>query len=71
MEGDTPRWIALLVSWTPFLILILVWIWLFRRKGGFFGKQGYMERNEQLLERQHQLLERIAAALEERNKQGR
>jgi hypothetical protein len=58
----------MLISWAPFLILIVVWFW-FMRKGGVLGRQArHMARSVEFMERQERLLERIAVALENRNK---
>jgi ATP-dependent Zn protease len=68
MDTETPRWATMLISWAPFLVLIVVWFW-FMRKGGMLGRQAkYMARSVEFMERQEKLLDRIAAALELRNK---
>jgi ATP-dependent Zn protease len=67
MEGDTPTWMNMLISWAPFLLLIAFWIFFMRQMRG--GKQAkYIERSLAFMDRQEQLLERIAVALEQRNK---
>ncbi len=69
MESETPRWATMLISWAPFLVLVVVWFW-FMRKGGMMGRQAkYMARSVEFMERQERLLERIALALELRNKE--
>jgi ATP-dependent Zn protease len=70
MESETPRWVNLLISWIPFILLIGFWLF-FMHKSGVMGKQAkYMDRSLAFMDRQEQLLERIAAALEQRNKAG-
>ena len=64
----TQSWLSILISWLPFLLLLVFWVWFMGRRG-FAGKQQqYMQRSLELLEQQQLLLQRIAAALEERNK---
>jgi ATP-dependent Zn protease len=70
MEGQTPTWVNMLISWAPFLILIGFWIYFMRQmRSGSQAK--YMARSHSFMDRQEQLLERIAVALEERNRLGR
>jgi hypothetical protein len=64
------NWTALLVSWLPFIVLILVWIYLSQRVG---GTRSSLDRRNELYEAQvtemqrtNALLDRIAAALEKR-----
>ncbi len=62
------RLVELLIGWTPFIVLIGLWVFLMRR-GGWLGKhRQHVERNIELLEQQQALLQRIAVALEERNR---
>jgi hypothetical protein len=67
--GDTtmPDWIALLVSWVPFVVLILVWIFLSRQLG-FRQNQwkGFYKDQLTEMQRTNALLDRIALALEKR-----
>jgi ATP-dependent Zn protease len=66
------KWMELLVSWLPFLLLIGVWLGLSRRMGmQARGKSGVsmIELYEQQVEESRRMnanLERIAAALEKR-----
>lgn len=66
------KWIELLVSWLPFLLLIAVWLLLSRRMGmQARGKSGttMIELYEQQVEESRRMnanLERIATALEKR-----
>ena len=63
------RWVNVLMSWLPFVLLVGFWIWFTRQKG-IFGKQSrLLDRNAELFERQVELLERVAIALEKRNDQ--
>jgi ATP-dependent Zn protease len=66
------EWISLAVSWSPFLLLIGVWVWLSRRSGmqartatGVTMIELY---EQQVAEsrRMNLMLERIAASLEKR-----
>jgi ATP-dependent Zn protease len=72
METSMNKWIELLVSWLPFLLLIAVWLLLSRRMGmQARGKSGttMIELYEQQVEESRRMnanLERIAAALEKR-----
>jgi ATP-dependent Zn protease len=68
LESEPHTWTNMLISWAPFLMLVVFWL-VFMRKLGFGGKQArYMERSQTFMDRQEQLLERIATALEQRNK---
>ena len=59
---------ALLVSWLPFIILVVVWIYLSQRVGGnAWGKtKEYYEAQVTEMQRTNALLNRIAVALEKR-----
>jgi hypothetical protein len=62
------NWTALLVSWLPFIILILVWIYLSQRMcGNQWGKskESYDAQVTEM-QRTNALLDRIAVALEKR-----
>jgi cell division protein FtsW (lipid II flippase) len=61
-------WTALLVSWLPFTVLILVWIFLSQRAGGTrWGRMnGFYEAQVTEMQRTNALLDRIAVALEKR-----
>jgi len=61
-------WIALLASWLPFVVLILVWIFLSQRLSGGTRNQLHEFYKGQVAEMQrtNALLERIVAALEKR-----
>lgn len=69
------KWVELLVSWLPFLLLIGVWLLLSRRMGmQARGKSGVImiELYEQQVEESRRMngnLERIATALEKREPQ--
>ncbi len=63
------NWTALLVSWLPFIVLILVWIFLSRRMGGtcWLGRVNeFYEAQVTEMKRTNVLLDRIAVALEKR-----
>jgi hypothetical protein len=63
------NWTALLVSWLPFIVLILVWIFLSRRMGGtcWSGRVNeFYEAQVTEMKRTNALLDRIAVALEKR-----
>jgi ATP-dependent Zn protease len=68
------KWMELLVSWLPFLLLIAVWFVLSRKAGmQARGKSGVtmIELYEQQVEESRRMnanLERIAATLEKREK---
>jgi ATP-dependent Zn protease len=66
---DQQSWISLLVSWLPFIALIVVWVVLSRgmQTRGPWAKTANLY-EEQLVEvrRTNALLERIATALESR-----
>jgi ATP-dependent Zn protease len=71
MQSQTDWLISLLMSWLPFIILIVVWIVLSRQmknKGtGTFGQiGGQSEVQVAEMRRTNVLLERIAIALEKR-----
>ena len=57
--------ISLLVSWLPFVVLILVWIFLSQRMGSGRLVRIY-EAHLKEIQRTNALLDRIAAALEKR-----
>ncbi len=62
-----PDWIALLVSWVPFVALILVWIFLSRQLGFRQNQwQGFYKDQLKEMQRTNALLDRIAVALEKR-----
>ena len=67
---DPPWWISLLVSWLPFLVLILVWIILSRYVTKGRGPWGLTtdlyEAQVEEMRRMNALMERIAVALEKR-----
>ena len=58
-------WTTLIASWLPFVVLILVWIFLSQRLGS-----GRLVRNQEAhlreIQRTNALLDRIAVALEKR-----
>jgi hypothetical protein len=66
------KWLELVVSWLPFLVLIGIWFWLSRRFGmQARGKSGttMIELYEQQVEESRRMnanLERIAVSLEKR-----
>jgi hypothetical protein len=63
------EWIELLVSWLPFIVLILVWFFLSKRMGGtrWLGRMNeYYEAQVTEMKRTNALLDRIAVALEKR-----
>ncbi|HEY2528573.1 MAG TPA: hypothetical protein VGJ20_11610 [Xanthobacteraceae bacterium] len=75
-------WINFLVSWAPFLLLVILWIgfaWMFRRRGLTPSGRTTAELCEQQLEemkrqveeakRHTTALERIAKALENRGRE--
>ena len=65
MEHSSPSFIDVVVSWTPMLLLIAVWIFFMMRLG--LGKRGrYLENHIAEMQKQNALLERIAKALEGR-----
>jgi ATP-dependent Zn protease len=39
-EAANPRWLTALITWAPFLFLIVLWIFFLRRMK-WFGKGGY------------------------------
>jgi preprotein translocase subunit YajC len=53
---------ALLMSWLPFILLILVWIFLSQRLRGATSEQ--MNKYYEEMQRMNALLDRIALALE-------
>jgi hypothetical protein len=63
-------WLSLLMSWVPFVVLLVVWIVLARRSGatGWSFKRMIDAQEAQLAEMQrtNALLDRIAVALEKR-----
>jgi ATP-dependent Zn protease len=63
-------WISLLLSWVPFIVLILVWIILSRRAGSTRWSLARMiefyEAQVAEMQRTNALLDRIAGALEKR-----
>ena len=70
-----PHWlVSLIVSWVPFIALIIVWIWLSRSIGMRWRSRSgasWVELTEQQLaeiRRMNATLERIALALEKRAK---
>jgi hypothetical protein len=71
---DQQAWINLLVSWVPFLFLILVWIgvtWMLRGRGRAPSGRTMAELCELQLEEMKRLtatLDRIAQALENRGR---
>ena len=67
---DAPWWISLLISWLPFVALIVVWIILSRYMTKGRGPWGVMthlyEAQVAEMRRMNALMERIAVALEKR-----
>jgi len=62
-----PDWIALLVSWVPFVVLILVWIFLSQRLGSTRKRlDEFYKAQVSEMQRTNALLDRIAVALEKR-----
>jgi ATP-dependent Zn protease len=68
-----PNWLVnLIISWVPFIVLVIVWIWLSRSMGmrwrGRNGASMIELYEQQVLEtrRMNATLERIALALEKR-----
>lgn len=60
-------WTSLLVSWLPFVVLILVWIFLSQRLGGSRNRLSELyEAQVTEMRRTNALLDRIAVALEKR-----
>lgn len=60
-------WTALLVSWLPFVVLILVWIFLSQRLCGRRERPSELyEAQVAEMRRTNALLDRIAVALEKR-----
>ena len=60
-------WTALLVSWLPFVFLILVWIFLARRFGGMRNQANeFYKAQVTEMQRTNALQDRIAVALEKR-----
>ena len=57
-------WSALFVNWLPFIVLILVWVFLSQRLRGTNVEQ--MNRYYEEMRRMNALLDRIAVALEKR-----
>jgi hypothetical protein len=55
---------AQLWSWLPFLVLVLAWIFLWRRQQG--GTNEFLKAQLTETQRMNALLERIAVALEKR-----
>jgi hypothetical protein len=68
MAIDSKTLLALLVTWLPFIILVLVWIYLSQRVCG--NQQGktkeFYEAQVTEMQRTNALLSRIAVALEKR-----
>ena len=58
------NWSALVMSWLPFVLLILVWVFLSQRLRGTNVQQ--MNRYYEEMQRMNTLLDRIAVALEKR-----
>jgi hypothetical protein len=56
------NWSAVLVSWLPFLALLMVWLYLRRTGMNKFDMNKYYEE----IQRMNALLDRIAVALEKR-----
>jgi ATP-dependent Zn protease len=70
---EETHWVVnLIVSWVPFIVLVIVWIWLSRSMGMRWRSPSgatMLELNEQQLvemKRTNATLERIAVALEKR-----
>ena len=65
---DAPWWISLLISWLPFVALIVVWIILSRymTKGRVGVMTHLYEAQVAEMQRMNALMERIAVALEKR-----
>jgi len=68
-----PHWlVSLIVSWLPFIALIMVWVWLSRSMGMRWRSRSsatWLELTEQQVvetRRMNATLERIALALEKR-----
>jgi ATP-dependent Zn protease len=67
-EGQSKEtWETLLTSWFPILLLIAVWIYFMRQRGGKW-QSGSNEETNRHLERIGQSLDRIANALEKKSK---
>ncbi len=66
------KWVELLVSWLPFLVLIGLWFWFSRTSGmQARGRSGvamieFYEQQVAETRRMNATLERIAAAIEKR-----
>jgi hypothetical protein len=65
-------WLSLLVSWSPFLVLIVLWVWISRSIGmrarspsGVTTIELYEQQVEEI-RRLNATLERIAASIEKR-----
>jgi ATP-dependent Zn protease len=59
----TDAWIKLIISWSPFLLLILFWIYFMKKMRA--SRQGELiERTFKHYDRVEALLERIAVGLE-------
>jgi ATP-dependent Zn protease len=60
------RWLVeLIVSWLPFIVLIGVWFWLYRRSPGNSAKLiGLYEQQIAETKRMNDFLERIAISME-------
>jgi ATP-dependent Zn protease len=67
---DQPSWLmSLIVSWLPFVVLIVVWVLLSRRMALRPGRIAeHLEAQIAEAQRTNALLERIAVALESRAK---
>jgi cell division protease FtsH len=62
-EPEGSPWLTLLVSWSPIIFLVIVWVWFLRRAG--VGKNKvYMERGRAHMDRVEQQNEQILAALD-------
>ena len=65
---EESNWPNVLISWTPFILLIGFWIFFmyFMRRGGTKFQREYIERHKEHMQRIEAALERIAIALEKR-----
>jgi ATP-dependent Zn protease len=66
--GEAPCWWNMLVSWAPFVLLILFWVFFMRAaKKGASTQRDLQERQRLHMERIEALLERAVSALERKS----
>jgi ATP-dependent Zn protease len=64
-EAENPPWLTALITWAPFIFLIVLWVFFFRRMnwGGKGGYREYMSVSQEKLVQIEAHLADIAASL--------